>query len=344
MPTLTTSANGAGTQISGGVAVANNNAAIKYSADMKVAGGTYPDYTAIRGFSVNYGTGRQANLTRAAFYYDGTDIEIQIIGSGDTSFRLYVDGQIANESASVTADGGFYRHKITFASAAKRLIEWEFNAYTKIVEFRRNPTATLWACPRNVRAIFLGDTITEGPSGAFAQTSKAYAPLCGRMLGWDDTWISGVGSTGYVAAPGGKLPLKDRISTDVAPYNPDVVVVAMGINDSDALTEATVLETLTAIRGAIAPDAPIFVFGAWNPKSIPMATRNAKIKSAAEKVTLCFYVDDTFFTGTGRSGATVGDGNSDFYVFTDNTHPTQSGAEYLAIRCATGIAAICANL
>lgn len=342
--TLTEGVRNAGSTIASGVAVSKTDPVISYSAPMIQAGAAYPHNNAIKAASVNYGSGGiLANLTRCAFYYDGLELECQVIGFGDTAFTLYVDGKAAVYANTCAADGGLFYRKITFPTSTPRLIEWEFNSATRILGWVRTPTATIWAKkPNGVKAIFLGDSFTEGPNAVFVQTSKNYSAQAGRMLGWSETMLSGVGATGFIAAPAGKLALIDRISTDVVPFDPDAVVVAMGINDG-TLNYEIVYATLKAIRDGIDINSPIFVFGVWNPKSVSVTARDAIILQACQSVSLCYFVDSLFFTGTGKSGSPVGDGNSDIYVYTDNTHPTELGASYLAIRAAAGIAKICAT-
>jgi lysophospholipase L1-like esterase len=224
-------------------------------------------------------------------------------------------------------------------------LEFEFGGSVKIKEWVINPTATIWKCYKKTRAIFLGDSITEGTAGQFSQTAMNYAALCGRMLGWDDTWLSGVGSTGYVTSGGGgKVRLYDRIMTDVAPYSPDVVVVAMGINDPSNMTTEQIQPTLELIRAVIPVDSPIFVLGVWNPRSIDVSSRNNAIKAAVSKIEHCYYVDENYFTGTGRVGSLQNNGNSDKYISNDTTHPTQDGAEYMAIRTATSISSLLSRM
>ncbi|MEN9925501.1 MAG: hypothetical protein RL268_1627, partial [Pseudomonadota bacterium] len=48
---------------------------------------------------------------------------------------------------------------------------------------------------------------------------------------------------------------------------------------------------------------------------------------------------DPWFFGTGRQGTVVGDGNRDWAIGSDTTHPTIEGHRYLAHRLAKGIAA-----
>lgn len=48
-------------------------------------------------------------------------------------------------------------------------------------------------------------------------------------------------------------------------------------------------------------------------------------------------VGQSFFTGSGRAGATTGFGNSDIFIGTDNAHPTQAGHDALGIAIATQV-------
>ncbi len=91
-----------------------------------------------------------------------------------------------------------------------------------------------------------------------------------------DAWPSGVGATGIVANYGGSgdgVRFRDRVSTDVIPFNPDVVVIAGGLNDRGMVADGTLSQyrdeydlLIQAIKTGL-PAAKIGVLGPFCPYS-----------------------------------------------------------------------------
>jgi hypothetical protein len=202
----------------------------------------------------------------------------------------------------------------------------------------------------------------------------------GRLLGWDDVWASGASGTGYVQLNAnysqpysGRIADITSITANGVSYTPDVVVVMGGVNDSDvdiygtstlittAIEQAGVLLTLQNIRAAL-PNAVIFVLG-FNSPGTGALSLNQPYEAAMAAAVAAFNDPKTYFipnitatdtgasgspqgyiTGTGHVGATVGNGNADFYVGTllqpGDGHPNDIGMQYLARRYASKMKAI----
>jgi lysophospholipase L1-like esterase len=183
-------------------------------------------------------------------------------------------------------------------------------------------------------------------------------------VGIKDIWASGSGSTGYLNTAGGtKFTLRQRI-TDLTGPSPDIIGIAMGLNDAAspvANVQSELQLVLAAIR-AVLPTTPIFVFGSFL-GNVAIATIQALEAGLKTTVDLAAASDqDLFFVpvtgiglpsdtpwifGTGRSGATTGDGNADLYTGgvngADAVHPTTAGHLHIGFRAADGIMAAIAN-
>ncbi len=142
--------------------------------------------------------------------------------------------------------------------------------------------------------------------GRLANAAPLVLPSDGSLylvLGVRDTWVSGVGTTGYLAAPPPRRTPRQRRRADVLAPTPQVLVVAAGRNDT-AFADA-------AVRAA-ASGRPNFV---WVPN-----------------------YDEAWIIGTGNAARPAGKGNADRLIAGDDTHPTPEGIEHIATRLAAHIA------
>ncbi|MGY1774396.1 SGNH/GDSL hydrolase family protein [Geodermatophilus sp. SYSU D00804] len=121
--------------------------------------------------------------------------------------------------------------------------------------------------PESVTAVFIGDSWTEG-TGADSP-DRGWAPQVAQAEGWSII-NAGQGGTGYVSdGPPEypeRAPLPDRVA-DVIAQDPDIVLVAAGINDagrgySDQQIIGAVEATLRPLREQL-PDARVLVIGPW---------------------------------------------------------------------------------
>lgn len=346
-PTITPGANGAATGIAGSALIAWTDARFAYSGNVILAGGAYPDYIFGTNRAVSYSaTSLTGNVLFIDFCTDAPVFEIYVKGTGSTSaMKVIVDGELAsNTQTSYPADGGLYLTKVDFGSRAQRRIRL-FCTTPYFGGIRIMPTDTLWAAPKQdrIRAIFIGDSITEGPSGQNAFSS--YAAITAQLLGLDDVWVSGVGATGYLAAPAPKLTFRQRLATDVTPFAPQVIVIAGGTNDggsTDAQVQAECALYFDAITAAL-PAALVFVLGPWNPRNSARPSLNTAIKTAAAGRPNFYWVsnyEENWISGTGDAAIPNGTGNSDIVTSTDHTHPTPYGIEYLGRRLADALKTI----
>lgn len=304
-------------------------------------------------------TGTLSNFGWAVeFQTDATKIDIQSDPHATVLWRVMVDGQYVTKTGqNLRASGGISHNVLdftnTFGGARKeRRITFECSQGQGFYGIAVAPTEKIWK-PRdtdNGRLIVGGDSITCGDVGV-TMCGKSFARVLGKLLGYTDVWSSGVGSTGYLATASGlRVKLRDRI-TDITNNNPDIIVLADGINDSSFSTGAITTE-VTAVLNAIraVPSLaliPIVVLGNFSGGTAGATAQGVETAiragvTAMNDTRILFVptitpADGEIITGTGRVGATTNDGNADVYISTSPPHFGDAGAEYVAQRVAQAI-------
>lgn len=305
-----------------------------------IAGNSYPNDGLILAPSsaVPFAT----NTAIMEFMHHGRYLDLIFLGGGATN-QIYVDGMPITEFTSdqsptltTASDGNFYRIILDFGSSALRRIGWR--TANKIAGVTVGPFDTVYAPSKAgvPRAVILGDSFTEG-TGA-TDTGTGWASLLGSRMGWD-TFVSGSGGTGYLATnvPLGRVKLRDRLATDCTALNPDIVVVAMGINDGANTAAAVAAEAALCYDDILAgnPDRLLIVISPFSQNGNPTAFHLAvsPLLEAACEARGGIYINllsPKLVTGTGKVGATVNDGNASVITGSDGTHPTQLGHEIYA--------------
>lgn len=139
------------------------------------------------------------------------------------------------------------------------------------------------------------------------------------------------------------------------PYVPDVVFIALGLNDDANASgyDTVIINTFKLVR-TLCPNALIVVIGvpstaanggnSGTPNYISSFSQNAENHIKSDFTTWndpnsIFIADSTSLNGgpggsrqwgTGYQGATNGTGNNDIYCYTDGTHPSNAGHSYRA--------------
>lgn len=357
-PTITVGVTNAASTIASAVNLPYNTSNVRFF------GGT-PRLRNTNGIN-SYQNGTNASLAAnenppffVEFGFDGSVFEWGAFGGGSGGpyvYRIKVDGLYENVTphAGPGGTGGLTWYKVDFGSRAIRRIVLELS-YIEFCGLNVGPNDTVWvpSQPKPTRALFLGDSYLEGQSST-ANPLQALQFTASRLLGWEDVWTAAQGGTGYLnSGPVGHQVAKDRIATDVIPYNPDVVVVALGINDtttnnaawtlSSGLLQAAASSLYAQIKAAL-PYTQLYVINGWYPlapvyQPIEDATTAIAAACANNPNVTALISPRGWITGTGKSGATTGSGNADLYTGTDGIHPTQAGHDYLGQRVAAAIAA-----
>ncbi|WP_374589475.1 SGNH/GDSL hydrolase family protein [Novosphingobium sp.] len=341
-------------------------------AEWRVAGATFPLNTVYQPVTTRAGDGTnpmadELGSGRVRFALDAPSLELYVRCdplNTNGGFRLKVDGKYVRLGAlgidatvgamryiPITWGDGSDRHRKTRHYELEFIQNAGFGGVRTTNAYRPSP----WPQPDGLRVLVHGDnmvtTVVDSASREGAATAgNGY--ILADLLGQADTWVSNVGGSGWFtpASPKTKNWFNDRVGIDVVPAAADVIVETGGLNDSSlgTLTQAAAqaaveswLDTVLAAR----PDTLIFMTGPIAP-TIPTAgdlkIAAAKAAAAAKYPRNVAYVDnltDPWFFGTGRQGTVVGDGNRDWAIGSDTTHPTIEGHRYLAHRLAKGIAA-----
>ena len=348
-PTVTVSAENAATTIASPQTVAPDTTAIsRLGAGGFSLGDSYP-------FSLfQYPTSRYPhNVTdernapspwTALFGFDGSELEFLVQGRvSSATYWLSVDGERVTSAPQTPGygSGAGYRIKLAFGAAKRRIIQIDMSQ-VPWGGLTIGPTDTVWpVTPRGPRVIFVGDSYL---GGAYTQPMATFYRACSDLLGWQDVWNDGFGSTGYVVA-GYSAKFAARVAGDVVAYAPDIVVFAGGINDAGHTTaevEAEALSCFTQVKTAL-PNTLVIATGPWvasGDTSAYVAVRNG-IRNAAQATGATFIdtVDAPWITGSGHVGGLTGSGNADRYIAADGVHPTAAGSEYLGCRLAEAILA-----
>jgi lysophospholipase L1-like esterase len=305
---------------------------------------------------------------RCEFMADASVICFAVNNNATTPFRFLVDGRYVSLTATMPPGGtSTYYISLDFSAAGGRKIRrivLEGELASAFLEARVGPTDSIYAVPNadRLRMVIGGDSFTAGVGAS--RIADGWAFVLADCLGIKDMWASGSGGTGYLNNVGGtKFSLRERISDVIDPH-PDIVGLAMGINDnasSVASVQAEVGLLLDAIRASM-PMIPIFVFGVFK-GNIALATIQA-LENGLQAVVQTrmsgdpnlFFVpvtgtgsstDNPWVFGTGRTGAPTGDGNSDLYTGgangADVTHPSPAGHFHLGYRAADAMIAAIAN-
>ncbi len=281
------------------------------------------------------------------FMFDSDQFEI-FCRDDTATIRIMVDGLYVSYTPISLTTSGQNRHiHVDFGSSVIRHIRIE-SSLLALRSIKVPPTATVWTSSHRAspRVIMLGDSYLGGIDGIGLSL--------GHYLGWSNVWEDGVGGTGYLKQNGSYEPLSARLDTDLFPHSPDIVIIALGLNDANYFAPSEIQAAAQSVYESILstlPDTKLAVVGPWWPSGTPtaaiLAARDA-IKTAATGRAHLFIdpiVSTTaapntlgWITGTGKIGATTGSGNADLYINNDGTHPSGPGRRYLAGRIANSLA------
>jgi lysophospholipase L1-like esterase len=285
------------------------------------------------------GTGTYTNM-RVETEYSGDRLGLLLRNTGSLIGTVLVDGRIAGsfKSADLTAagvpSGELGRFTLSFSTKRRRTITILFDGLSEFGGFDLQPAYDLifpTSTSKGARVLFAGDSFTEGTGSG---SSWSYVRWVSLLMGWGDVWKGGSGGTGYVKAlDGGRPALISRYQNDIIAQQPQIVVVAMGLNDQTSYEADpnSVLNAAATIWDTVLASSTVkelVVIGPWPngggtgvvPSLIDM---DAKLSAMA----VARHV---------RYVSPIGEG----WTFTraDATHPDPAGHEYLAWRLAGHLA------
>jgi len=295
-----------------------------------------------------------SSLPEFSFMTD--DLTPCLVTGSAANCALYIlvdDVPITPGLISIGTSGAQYT-TITFPFKAARKITVSLNsAAIGFSGVQVANTSQCWSPPTTstpVRAFFVGDSYISGQAQFFFGQHIGIERKMASLLGINDITKDGVGGSGF--SVGTAFNNAARIAL-IAANSPDVIFCMSSGNDDPSavgVIQSSALSWMQAARTA-APSATIIVFGSWASSTGPSVTRLGNEGAVAAAVTQ-FNDPNTFFvpvctdtvkswvSGTGKTSATTGIGNSDIYTGADGTHPVYAGADYYARRMAKAVSLI----
>lgn len=339
--------------------------------DWKCPNATFPNTEFYKAVTSRVGNGtdpaqnpQQGPGSRVRFVCAAPSFElwVQMSGTGvGGGFRLKVDGKLAASGVlGASGNGQLVYIPVTWGSGAAaerkdRHYELEFASVGAFVGIRTSNLykPSPWVQGDALRVLLHGDSMLATVVDVAAIDSYpwgAQGALIGDLLGQADCWSSGVGGSGWMApAVHDRSWFNERVDLDVVARAPDVIVELGGGNDAvlnpsqaaiQPLIETWLSKVLTAKAETIVfMTGPVIVSNASAAHLTIQAAKQAAAAKFPRNVGFIDTLADPWVSGTGRVGATTGDGNRDWVTGTDGAHPTAEGHRYLAGRVARGVAA-----
>jgi lysophospholipase L1-like esterase len=299
-----------------------------------------------------------------AFDFDGQAFEFRQRGAatnGGPGFRLWANEKAhaaaleVGNTASASPSGGDFV-KVDFGTAAYRPI---------VIEMVGNGTAGpyFYGCSASIKDTFypssirtsklfhVGDSFGQAAGTNSDDQGTGFVHNCARLLGIADINNGTSVTTTGPYHPSGTFPsYLQRITEDVIPAKPDVVVVQGSMNDANdypaqsAGITAAVQGILSALKAGL-PNAVIVMTSPMVAR-VPTAGQisvGGLYKPVCDAMNVP-YIDALgqyapfWFNGTGNLSLAANDGNADKYCDTDNPHPRQAGHDQLARLMARALA------
>lgn len=285
----------------------------------------------------------------------------------DTGFRVRVNGKYTKDgvygNSSLNSDtSGALRYFLfdftgtEFAGTGLKQVEIVGEGQFRFAGVRVPISYTVepWPQPFALKAALHGDSIplTIADSADF-RTARLprMVDVLRPLTGISDIWTNGIGGRGFIVN-GGAINFVEQASVAFTGAGFDLVWNMGTRNDgavygSKAAYQA-IVESWINIVLADNPDTIIILTGPINATSAEAASaayqdmQDAKRAAAANYPRNCAFINtcgrvtaDPWIFGSGRVGATTGNGNADLVVGTDSVHPSIFGQHYLAHRLVT---------
>ena len=323
----------------------------RYSFEVVRAGDGFPLYKAINGY----------NNKSVTIEFMSNCTEIEIIAHNGCTYGIEIDDVQYPNKISFTKQ----YQKLTFTNNKMKHFKIYSNSPTRFYGVVIDTRASIVSyAKKRPLCIFDGDSIPEGTGSTFSPMWGLSERVC-QLMDWDCMNLS-YGGTGYVnPGSGGRVPIGDDKRTDIIKHiQPDVMVVACGVNDS-ITTERTQEKIKQAIDNyykklkEIIPNTEVIIISPIAPVGIDYQTSNYKfmheqLKTSAKKYGYC-YIDIVFGEtydkqgnllisglgdwkdGTGTTSSQSPTGNRSVYIMSDGTHPSQAGHDFLGEKIANEI-------
>lgn len=310
--------------------------------------------------------GERSGTVRFATHAEKFEINA-VNGSG---FRVRVNGKYLKTGmygvSAINGDGAALRcftldlAGTELAGAGLKLVEVQGDVNMRFGGARVPMGHTVFAWPQSfpLKAALHGDSMVTGVSetGADYRTAlHGQMPHIVQMLtGIPDIRANNIGGVGFTSdSSGTRSDFIEQVAVDFAGQKFDLVWELGGRNDGATYGSQAAYQAVVQswIGGVLAdnPDAVIVMTGPLSMQnseayasSVPNAAiQNAKKAACAAYPRNCAFIEtignavrttDPWVFGTGKQGATTGNGNADLVRGNDDTHPTVFGHQYLGAR------------
>lgn len=257
-------------------------------------------------------------------YVNAPVIDLRVLRF-NSKFNVFVDNApISGSAFTTTSDGQPDLLTLDFSAlanptATKRLKVFGINMLEN--GFYIGPTYSAWPPTNNNKiAAILGDSYTQG-TGA-TSVGETWARFGLSALGYD-IFPEGIGGAGYLTTGTTAPDTRMTARLGAMPVGPDLIVLALGYNDS-AGSQSTIatnhVATVAAARAAW-PNARIVTLGPWTPlgATANLTTTKNTLATSSSSVGVDFIDIENIINSTNA----VAFGNG------DNVHPNAAGHQYL---------------
>jgi len=347
VPTVSTTLGATSTIASAQALFAPNTGPFNYSAGMAF-GASFPDtvlYQPTSRYDYTWGSPPWWSLVF------GTDAQVfefvyKYISSASL-YRVSIDNRKVSDLMIATGGssaGSRYTLKFDLGTAAPRKIR--IDGYT--LPFGGvfvGPNDSVWRVPFTGKRIMIaGDSLSAGSAQNTASGGGTWFHRFCRALGYEDTWNTAIGGTGYIADNSGASVSLINRSSDVTTYAPDRLIVWAGYNDtasSQTAIDAAVRAYFKRIDSSL--NSYIVVVGCWNPIATPAASviatdETIRLAAADMKYPFISPVTGKIYDSNGvqlaNGGQWITAANITRFIGADAVHPTDAGHTYLARRLA----------
>ena len=251
---------------------------------------------------------------------------------------IEVNGRLVGDTAIIrTVTGRGWGFKLQFPYAASRTIKLYCNSDIGL-EWITVPSGNSISKPVdtiNKLVCVLGDSFVNGAGVGFvggANESESFAPRLARLIGADSLLLAGIGGTGFVS--GGATNAYYTRAAFILTKSPNVLIINGSINDGSSA--GAIAAAVTSFLALVTTIPKVIVLGTM---VAGYEANHDAVKAATLAAGRTFIDMKGFIYGTGYVGNTVGNGNADFYKYTDGVHPSIEGHRAIALRafCQLGI-------
>jgi hypothetical protein len=288
------------------------------------------------------------------FETDTNHVEFSVIttpGNGDVwqyRYKLFENDEFISGDANIgLVSNATYYIKCVWPSAKRRKVRLKLQGAV-LARVTLPVTSTAWKSSRyeGLTAVCQSDSFgyaynQEGGSQSVWGHDSPYKRGL-ELLGMNvhNDVVSG---SGFVNTQSGVVQtFQGRFAGSVAALNPDVVTVAVSVNDTAWAysTAGSAINNYFANARALLPNAIIYGLGGVVPGNEyrgAMEYMEGLVQTACANNGCTFVKTSDYTSGSGSFSLPTGDGNSDRYVSGDRYHLVDEGSDYVAERLAQQI-------